>query len=263
MKINKGLLMGAMLAGVVSTQATVYYWGGSASTDYLDAANWTDLGAGSAVPGPGDLALLHSGVRAGNPWPIVSTNIPAADIIGIGWDSPDGALNVVSGGVVNPGIALRLGHNSGSAGALNMTGGQLVSSIIQIGFADVGPNFGGIGVATLSGDSILHAGTVSFGQAADPRSWGMVAIADTAQFLVNGDHVTDGTASNYVANGWVMALNPGDTISYMYDTNDLRTIFAVNVNPTPPAREYVFFDDFNAVIPRMQTRALSTARPTA
>ena len=253
--MKRMLVLVALLAVVSGAQAANMFWvgdyvNGNASADWSTVDSWWDGAADLHVPVASDTALLDSVITgiAVSHMPTVSTSIAGnPDLIFVAWASASAQMNVVDGGWLSAGHT-RLGNAIDSVGTLNMTGGYMVSGILEVGYNLIhdagdgnGPQAvaGGDGVVSMSGNSILHIGTLVFGQenihydAGNPLldGEGAITMADSAWLLVNGDLVADGRAASYVANGWISALDSGQSIDFIYNATDSRTEFTVVPEP--------------------------------
>ncbi len=220
-KIVKGLVLVALLAAVTSAQAAVVQWIGTGDSAWTNSANWT----GEVVPGAADHTIINNDTGPAT----IDSVVGDVNILTPGWNGPLGTLNIVDGGsitVSGAGTFTRLGHTAGALGTINMTGGYLETETLHVGFF-------GDGVVNLSGDSTMRV-TVSLGMADEFAlgGSGVITMADNAKFRYDGDFTTNGVADNILAQGWIVALNAGDMVSYSYDAGNDWTEFVVA--PIPP-----------------------------
>jgi len=254
--MRKILIMATLFAVACSVQADNLVWyadGNSGNTWGASTANWLALDDNLApvpthFPTAGDAVFIESDLTSlgmtGLPVvaPVVGSTATAA-ALGMAWFDASSQLTIATGGSLSVGGFTRLGNAIDSLATLDMTGGYMISSDLQVGYNETtnglpsGAVSGGSGVVNMSGDAILHAGILSLGQeridydAGNPDldGTGVINMTDSVRFLVNGDVTV--AAANWVASGWIKASGAGESITYGYDGVNDRTEF--NVVPEP------------------------------
>lgn len=181
------------------------------------------IGTGGSLNVSSDIRLADQYV-AGNGVLNINGGTLATPQIMTGLLSGNNATINMNGGSASVSGLYRLGTTAGSTGTLNMSSGLTVAGQLEVGSY-------GNGVVNLSGDAILHAGIYYSGEQFGVGGTGVIYLEDSAQFLVNGDHVTSGHAGNVIALGWVAAANSGESIVANYDTANSRTVYSVIPEP--------------------------------
>ena len=221
----KKLIVLATLLAVTASQAAVVYWVGDAlpgaTSDYMDGTGWTDDFATSYGTSPlsTDSHGLIGNWGAPTIWPTISSAVPAGNtptVVGVGWDNAYGQLDVVAGGSMSVGnlIVAFDGTGTASAGVLNMSGGAVTTSQLDLG---VGVS---VGTVNMSGASVLHAGTAS------AANGSTINMADSAFFLINGDWTGAG-----LVGAVIFATDVGTSIQEVYNATDARTEWTVIPEP--------------------------------
>ena len=248
--MKKLLALVALVAVAGSVQANTVAWINSTDTNW-DGANWynVETPANTGMPVAGDSAYIDSDYTPfGLPilpaaMPVISSTVSNVALFMI---SPfySAQVTIADGGSIGVDSLTRIGHGDVNAGSgitatLNMTGGYMVSALIQLGYNENdGTNTlaAGHGVVNMSGDAVLHAGTMSFGQEmgaygfdANAIGTGQINMTDSAFFLVNGDVTAEG--ATWVGSGMISATGAGESISYIYNSVDARTEFTVIPEP--------------------------------
>ncbi|RKX41067.1 MAG: hypothetical protein DRP64_11775 [Verrucomicrobia bacterium] len=219
--MKKLFITSAIVLAVVSSQAAVVRWVGSAvggTGNYTDGNSWSaDMVNvyGSAPLATDSHGLI--GTWGGTLMPTIDSAITEVpDTIGISWDTSFGELNIVNGGSINANTVYMGFEGSGNAsdGVLNVSGGNMVISTLYIGAGTVGT-----GTINQSG-GILHLGAVNYAR-------GVVNLSDDAFFLINGDY----TGANLVGQGIISASVAGQEIVEFYNTEFGRTEWTVIPEP--------------------------------
>ncbi|MEN8256017.1 MAG: hypothetical protein ABFR33_11175 [Verrucomicrobiota bacterium] len=267
-KMMKKLLVLAVLMAVGVVQADHFYWwggriGGDGFTWGESGTNnfhHAQLGAGATnLPGSADHVIIDENWTA--PYP-GNGSMPkiSSDVGEIGWFTPGwgfagtSGLTILDGGSlrVPAGGFARLGHIIDSVGFLDMQGGYMLADVLHVGFNSVAENTGGSGIVNLSGNAVLHVGSLGFGQGFDDYATGTaqdgtgeIHMSENAKLFVNGDQTITGTtnAVNWIADGWIDAHGiAGSSVVATYTTNGW-TEFALDV---PAPAPYLFYDSFDA-----------------
>lgn len=238
--MKKLLVLAAILAGGIA-QADVYYWassllGGDGTT--WDGSNFYNATTSGIGPTPdADDHIIIDEFALGFPiatMPVINSNVGSVNVLTPGWGyAGTSSVTITDGGWISVGAFARLGHAVDAVGILNMTGGYMVSATLHIGFNDVAGSAGGSGIVNLSGNAVLHCGNAGFGQqfpdyapGTAQDGTGVVNMEGAARFLINGD-----VGANYIADGWVQAVNAGESIQREWVAESGWTEFTVIPEP--------------------------------
>lgn len=212
MKINKCLIIAALVAGTIGAQAADYRFNASVDDNFLTSGNWSaDWADVATTPGDGDNVLLHAGVTT-VPLIIDSAIAVIPALLNPGHDSggaAGGTLSILDGGSITAG-ATTVGYNTPGA-VLNLSG---VSSLTLQSHLSIGGGSGD-GTLNMSGDSVIT--TPGFTHTA-----GSITMTGNALLSIAG---------NQEAGDWsfVTATGAGESIDVTFDGTDTN----ITVIPEP------------------------------
>jgi len=221
-------------------------YGGSGAGNWNDILNWFSDSTGTLatnLPTAADTVRINGTVAGNVPptMPIIASDVGAVEMILMAFhEAGDPSLTINDGGLIAANTLFRMGHLLDIPSTLNMTGASwMFAGLGQIGHNEEHPATGGDGTINMSGSSVLHFGSLVFGQEnADYRGGdGVIHMSDSALLIVNGDLTVAGTngvimADFWITNGRIDANGVADTvIQATYNATDLRTEFTVVARP--------------------------------
>ncbi len=221
-------------------------YGGSGEGNWNDIPNWFSENTGTLatnLPTAADTVRINGTVAGNIPpsMPIIESDVGSVEMILMAFhEAGDPSLTINDGGLIAVNTLFRMGHLLDIPSTLNMTGASwMFAGLGQIGHNEAHPATGGDGTINMSGSSVLHFGSLVFGQENDDYRGGdgVIHMSDNALLIVNGDLTVADTngvimADFWIANGRIDANGVADTVvQATYNATDSRTEFVVVSRP--------------------------------
>jgi hypothetical protein len=199
-------------------QALVTYWEGDSTidpTDWTRGENW-DQGV---VPQPGDHALIHTSGPSTLGMPVIRTSIGGMSYVTPSWHDVHTSLEIAAGGRLEcSNFYLGYGAGVNSMGVLKITGGDLCTRYLQVGYA-------GNGKVELTSGTVNVLVEMTFGQ----NTGGGTGLIDIAggRILIAANRLN--VMQNATNAGWITAYGGAGrvVIDFNQTTPGFTTIWAL------------------------------------